>query len=123
MLTSDLSSRPSPVQDQGYWREAITRFKASGLTQKQFCLQNELSLSTFKGWYYRLYHPRPKKEASGFAPIVLKDDATPGDPSPQKPQESDLILELPNAIRVIVSPDFGTETLRRLLSIVGDHKC
>lgn len=124
MLESDLSAKSSFTRGAGYWYEIINRFKVSGLTQKQFCLQNGLSHGVFKSWYYRLRHSCQKQEMAGFVPITLKDDdALSTISAPPIPKESNLILELPNAARIIVSPGFCTETLNRLLLVVGGHKC
>jgi len=119
MLASDVSSKSPSIRDESYWQEIIKRFKVSGLTQKQFCSENNLPIGAFKNWYYRFYRSRSTEETAGFTPIVLGDNAS----SSSRLKESNLILELPNAIKIIISPDFEEGTLRRVLKIVGRDHC
>lgn len=128
MLSSSASSTSSLIRDEAYWHEIINQFTSSGLTQKQFCLQKGIAFGSFKSWYYRLRHQCPTQEMTGFVPIVPQDDdkrpsVSALSQSLQPPKESPLILELPNAARIIISPGFGIETLNRLLTVVGGHKC
>lgn len=124
MLSSSASSTSSLIRDEAYWHEIINQFNTSGLTQKQFCLKNGIAFGSFKNWYYRLRKPHFTQEMAGFIPIIPQDDDSfPHASSLHPPKESPLILELPNAARIIISPGFGIETLNRLLTVVGGHKC
>ena len=59
----------------------IRDYQSSGLTQKQFCEQEKLSLSTFQYWLYHLRkHNNPKSQINkpGFIPLQLKDHSRDG---------------------------------------------
>ena len=62
------------------WQERIAVWKASGLSQRVFCDQHHLVLSTFRRWHRRLHSEQTKSERSGlmkFVPVTLKSDNTP----------------------------------------------
>jgi len=59
----------------------IRKYFSSGLTQKQFCDQEKLPLSTFQYWLYHLRrHNKPKSQTTtpGFIPLQLKDHSRDG---------------------------------------------
>ena len=54
-----------PHQQQ-HWNEIIDRYEASGLSQPEFCKQNELSCNQFQ---YRWYQPNLALKAKALASI------------------------------------------------------
>ena len=54
-----------------YWTEIFHDQEASGLTQKEFCLQKQINISTFHYWKGRLRSPETPAE-KGF--IEIHDD-------------------------------------------------
>ena len=41
--------RPGPDE----WRRLVSEYEQSGLTQKEYCAQHDVSLSTFQYWRYK----------------------------------------------------------------------
>ena len=65
-----------------YWTEIFREQETSGLTQKDFCRQRQIKLSTFHYWKGRLKSPETPAE-KGFIEI---HDA----PDPDRPELEDL---------------------------------
>lgn len=108
-------------RERAYWCEVIARQQVSGLARKQFCINNGISYSTFKNWIYRLTEgPEIGKKAEDalFTPVLVKEAEVCSHP---EPVEAPLIMDFKD-FRLIITPNFGSETLRRLLSVVrGPH--
>ena len=106
-----------------YWIEIINQYKSSGLRQQQFCSCEGLGLGTFKTWLYRLRAEERQQVAAIasplFALIVVESESSL--PDIKAPRESALVLELSEKMRIVVQSEFGSETLRRLLNVVGPH--
>lgn len=62
-ITSTGSLSPDIVFDLSDHPTVVRSFLTSGLSQKAFCKQHDLKLSTFKNWVYR-YHRRPVDQTS-----------------------------------------------------------
>lgn len=54
-----------------YWDARITEWKHSGQSQKAFCAQRDLALSTFQWWRARGKGREAKKSAPTFLPIAM----------------------------------------------------
>ena len=48
---------------------AVASFKTSGLTQREFCLQENIKLPTFSYWYRKI-DGNPKTPISGFTEVT-----------------------------------------------------
>lgn len=48
---------------------AVASFKTSGLTQREFCLQENIKLPTFSYWYRKIAG-NPKTPISGFTEVT-----------------------------------------------------
>ena len=60
--------RPGPEE----WLQLIERYQASGLQQKEFCQQHEISLSTFQYWLYRRSKSKSRsKGKQAFVPVEV----------------------------------------------------
>lgn len=49
---------------------AVASFKSSGLTQREFCLREDIKLPTFSYWY-RKANSGPQDQVSGFAEVTV----------------------------------------------------
>jgi hypothetical protein len=101
------------------WRVIIARYQASGLGQKQFCEREGIGYGRFKAWLYRL--KALDKHNGGdssplFTPLIIAQEVA--NPAAPEPDESPLILELCGEMRIVVRSGFGSETLKRLISVV-----
>jgi len=57
------------------WAQRIVDWQASDLSQRAFCQQRGLALSTFYVWLRKLRHSshEPVKGYSAFLPVVIQD--------------------------------------------------
>ena len=58
---------------QDYWKEQIQNWKISGLSQKQYCLDHSLALSTFCYWKRRLNKPAEVQRNTTTPLDLLRD--------------------------------------------------
>jgi hypothetical protein len=112
----------------------VLAFKKCGLSKKKFCEQQNLSLSTFRIWYYRLIdHPALKSfdekpsqvfHQRGFAHLVIAESANPRSEAAARETTSEsshssslssLSLRFLGC-EILIPQDFDARTLRRLLS-------
>ena len=74
---------------------AVNRWRESGLKKKEFCEQNDYSLSTFSYWITRINQSNRK----GFVPLI----------STAKPESSFVEVIYPNGVRLkVASTDLKT---------------
>ena len=76
-----MTSKPEVAGSQtaaksAYWGARITEWKHSGQSQKAFCAQRDLALSTFQWWRARGRGREAKKSAPAFLPIALGEMGT-----------------------------------------------
>ena len=91
-----------------YWRKQIKEWKASSLSQKQFCHSRSLALSTFCYWKSRINNAdqiTPK-----FYPLTIPA-------SPGNPPYADLVLLVgPKQFQVQIKKDFSPFVLKKLIT-------
>ena len=56
---------------RAYWGKRITEWEHSGQTQRAFCAQRGLALSTFRWWHTRGRGREAMKVATPFLPIAM----------------------------------------------------
>lgn len=105
-----------------YWNEIIERYKASGLSQPEFCKQNELSCNQFQyRWYQHNLALKAKARAATlsnkpsrnlFEPITI---TLPSIASKQTANVVELAIHLPNQIRCDVKIDLCANEFSTLL--------
>ena len=59
------------VAKRAYWGKRITEWERSGQTQRAFCAQRDLALSTFQWWRMRGKRREAMKVATPFLPIAM----------------------------------------------------
>lgn len=91
------------------WRERIQVWKQSGLTQKEFCEQHHVGLSTFQRWRRKLaIQEKPKGSAAvSFLPVGVVGSS-----------ESGLTVLLNNRLRIEVSTGFDASTLKQVIEVL-----
>jgi len=93
----------------------IEKYLASGLKQKQFCLQEQLTYSTFQLWLkkYRQANADSTHERSqsgnNFVPITFQPRAA----------KADYVIEYPNGVVLRVSREIEPQTLIQLIQTGG----
>ena len=82
----------------------VEEYQKSGISQNQFCEENNLSKSTFLYWLKK--YRKEEEQASGFIPINI---------SGLNPA-SDYRIELPNGIQIHLS---GSEGLKLIAGVIS----
>jgi tagatose-1,6-bisphosphate aldolase non-catalytic subunit AgaZ/GatZ len=92
-----------------YWQEHYREFKKSGLTQRAYCREKELSYWAFNPWKRRFDN-------------VLKDMSLQEIPVkfvPEKISEKKIEIILKDNLRISVPEKFSSETLKMLMKLLG----
>lgn len=124
-----------------YWHSHISNFIASKKTQKQYCKDNDISYTTFKGWRYKFSneflsnqeHPKVKQKRAQllnttvlpidsktrkFAAVDIVDiniDKQPATPLVKLFLNKNIYLELPSNIDI--------KNLQKIFSALGVLQC
>lgn len=86
---------------KAYWEEVFSRYKASGLSQPEFCKQNNLSTNQFQYRWYEHNKALKAQVAEQFESISILSPPV----IPVKTSIINLSIHLPNQIRCDVSTD------------------
>lgn len=96
---------------QSFWEPHIRGWKESGISQADYCRDQELNIRVFGYWKRKLCRKTP---GQGFVPVLIK-------PAEAAIGRSDASLRLiiREAMCVEIGDRFSSDTLRRLLDTVG----
>jgi hypothetical protein len=103
--------QPAESPSEQYWQSHFARWRESGLTQSEYCHQEQLSRHRFKYWRNKLeatVKRRRKKPGSGFVPVQVHGSI----PAP----ESGLSLRLTNGMELRGINAGNVELVRRLMA-------
>ncbi len=92
-------------EKESYWFKHYNSFNKSGLTQKEYCRQQEISYWTFNAWKRRF---DKSEQDTVMQEIPLKILTDPVSCSP-----IEIVFE--NNIRISVPENFSPETLKRIM--------
>ncbi|MBX3434359.1 MAG: hypothetical protein KF847_13630 [Pirellulales bacterium] len=74
---------------ESFWREALGRFSASGVSVREFCQREQLTESAFYAWRRTIGErdeaSRPRRQAPAFVPAVMTSEP---------PREEPIVIEL-----------------------------
>jgi hypothetical protein len=127
-----------------YWAGIIRRYRQSGLTQPQFCRENDISFHSLRWW---LHQPRAKRamealrdathhkarpepqapawpEVARFLPVRVVE--TPADGDPERPHPGSpppIQVLLGGGRRIAVGPGFDPDVLRRVVAALELPRC
>lgn len=127
-----------------YWAEVIRRYRHSGLTQAQFCRENDIAYHSLRWW---LHQPRatravealhettgrkalpevqasPRPEFARFLPVRIvdaADDRQTVNPPPVSPYWIQVLLG--GGRSVAVGPGFDPDVLRRVVVTLETPGC
>jgi len=99
-----------------YWRSVIEKWSSSGLSQRQFCEESGISLSTFCYWRRRLREDAETGPASRFIPVEIK-------PPRRGTALSCYEVRLESGARIRVPFDFESDSLVRLIDLLRGDGC
>ncbi len=87
------------------WKPHLDAWKASGLTQKEFCDQNDLKIDQFKSWRKR--YLKAGKSTASFQPVKV---------SSESPRSANMIqVALPSGVRMSIPSNIDSDLLSLLL--------
>jgi hypothetical protein len=119
-----------------YWAVIIRRYRESGLTQPQFCRENDISFHSLRWWLYqprakeamealrdaprRKARPQPQAlaqhQTSRFLPVRIVEtsaDQQPDRPPPWSPAPIQVLVS--GGRSIAVGPGFDPDVLRRVV--------
>jgi transposase-like protein len=111
-----------------FWRDVIRRYQRSEQTIGEFCLEHDLSESSFHAWR-RTIAERDQQTKQTPPHVDVVRDKSPAfvplrlAPAPETPKTSPLeVVVGPNRV-IRVSPGFDAATLRHLLATLEGSSC
>ena len=114
------TGKPRDPRKERFWRQAIRRWRKSGLSAAAFCLDNGLTEAHFYAWRRTL--AARDAESMSFAQVHVLTDETVDNGSGPPPVTSSGALELvlANGRLLRIGAGFDQDTLRRLLPLVEE---
>ena len=91
--TNSDPATPQAQTRQEYWREKVSQFKSSGLSQSEFCRQQGLKLSSLNYWYHALNRVKSKPVKQSNPSFIKIRSDTPV-------SHHQMTLVLPNGLRL-----------------------
>ncbi len=97
------------------WRQLVSNWPGSGLTQEAYCRRHNISVASLHRWREIFRHDDPAETiASGqslqLLPVTFCE--------PVGGRESAICLVLDDGVRVELGADFQSATLRRVLDVL-----
>jgi lambda repressor-like predicted transcriptional regulator len=115
------------------WADVVSTWRASGLSQREFCLRRGISDRALNNWLYKSpYRERVAQilaarsqgdlqvERPRFLPVSVV--AATGD-AEAKSTAAPIEIVLASGLRIAVTPGFDAETLRRVVSVLESSLC
>jgi hypothetical protein len=115
------------------WADVVSQWRASGLSQKEFCRRRDISDRALNNWLYKSpYRERVARiltarsqdkidaETPRFLPVAVLS-ATPETSSQASCATIEVVL--PSGSRIAVTPGFDAETLRRVVAVLEARTC
>jgi hypothetical protein len=99
------SEQLEPHEKRKYWEGHIHKWEQSGLSQAEYCRQNDLK--NHRWWYWRKRISRPTDNDVAFVPLRF---------STMSPKTIRVIT--PNGYRIELDPGFDFSKLRQLITSV-----
>lgn len=98
---------------QQYWRNHISSWKRSGLTQREYCLEEEIAISTFSYWIRKFGEGSKNSKPSRFYPLAVRGVSTLLD---AKKLHTGIRLSLCNdKYKIDLENEFSETTLKKLI--------
>ena len=96
---------------QKYWKKHYNSFQDSGLSQRDYCRKNNLGYWSFNQWKRRFDKTNPDTSLQKI-PVKSFRKTSP---------EERLEILLQDKIKISVPDNFSPETLKTILSILGNE--
>lgn len=98
------------MDKQQYWKHHYNSFLKSGLTQREYCRQKDISYWTFNQWK-RKFNKSDVDRSIQEIPVKISSEKASG-------QSFEIIFT--NKLRLSVPDNFSCDTLKKILSVLGD---
>lgn len=99
-------------QRKNYWQKYYSAYIASGLTQREYCRQNNLCYWTFNSWKRKLEKLEKPTLLQEIPFTALDKEITQG--------HIEIILS--DNMRLSIPDNFSSETLKRVMNTLGELK-
>lgn len=100
-----LKKETSPSRKAAIWGRHILNWKNSGITQKAYCFENKLNLSTFHYWRKK-FSDQPQKTSLLPVQVIQEELAT---------RNSGVSLILKSGEHIQVEENFNPRVLKQLI--------
>ncbi len=98
---------------QQYWRNHISCWKGSGLTQREYCFAQGIAISTFSYWIRKYGKGSKNSKPPRFYPLAVRGDSTLLEP---KRLQAGIRLSLCNdKYKIDLENEFSETTLKKLI--------
>ena len=99
-----------------FWRKHVESWEKSGLSQVQYCKENDLNKYTF-GYHKSKFNKRD--DFRPFLPVSIKSDKA----RPEVSFSSGVSLSFANSVDIQLEVGFNSDTLRRVIDLLEDRSC
>jgi lambda repressor-like predicted transcriptional regulator len=116
-----------------HWADVVSEWRASGLSQKEFCQRRGISDRALNNWLYKSpYRERVARilaarsqgelvtETPRFLPVSMLSATAASD---AQAVCAAIEIVLPSGPRIAVTPGFDAETLRRVVAALEARPC
>lgn len=103
------------LKHPGYWREHLESWKNSGLTQRAYCEQAEISYASFVYQHTRITRKVEKTSVKFIEKKIPEQKQANNIPCIQ--------LMLPNGIRIGIEGELNMSLLETVLRVAGSTSC
>lgn len=100
------------IEREAYWQEKVNEYIGSGLTQREFCRQQDVSYWSFNSWHRRLATPKE----TGLVEVTDRVQA-----AQTSPAESIEIL-LQSGLRIRIPEQFNPEALALIVDTLEGRR-
>ncbi len=100
------------LEKRRFWEDHINKWKISGVSQVQYCLQNNINIKSFRYWKSRI-------GSVGSTPALIELPIYKSAPVCLSPPPPQLCLVVGQNYRIEIAKGFDSEDLERLVRVLG----
>jgi hypothetical protein len=111
-----------------YWKQHINKWEESGLSQSEYRGKHGLSPHLFSYWKKKLKSQKVPAalvavsiQPDSLQPLSIQPDSHQNQPHSRPESASGLSLRFGDGIRLDIEEHFNTNTLRRVMSVIGSR--
>ena len=90
-------------------REHLEAWKASGLTQSEYCQQNNIKTHIFTYYKSKLGYGQPKTRQNTIVPVQIVSEQN---------HSSGISIQLAEDLTILIAPGFEPQTLQQLINLL-----